>query len=64
MMVFEYRRDKARAERLIMSMIMVRIAAAAYALSLTSGIGELSWKKIARGRVAAGSSRYVGIRSV
>jgi hypothetical protein len=41
---------------LMNSMIAVNMMAAAYALSFTSGIGEVSWKNMARGKVAVGSS--------
>ena len=47
-----------------MSIIDVRITAAAYALSFTSGIGDESWKKIARGKVAVGWFSAVGMLSV
>src|SRR5699024_9867820 len=47
--------------KLINKIKAVRITAAAYALAFTSGIGDPSWKKIAKGRVATGSPRLSGI---
>src|SRR5690554_3458491 len=44
--------------------MIVRISAEAYARPCTSGMGLLSWKKMARGNVAAGSSRYMGMLSL
>ena len=42
---------------------MVRMTAAAYALSCTSACGALSWKNTLRGSVAVGSSGDVGMSS-
>ena len=46
---------------LINRIMMVRMSAEAYALSLTSAMGELIWKNIASGKVAVGCVRDVGI---
>jgi hypothetical protein len=46
---------------LIISIISVNINAEAYALSLTSAMGELIWKKIASGSVAVGCDSEVGM---
>lgn len=46
---------------LISKIIIVRIKAEAYALPLTSSMGEPNWKKIARGSVAVGCESEVGI---
>ena len=44
--------------------MIVKIKAAAYALSCTAGMGLLNWKNTASGKVAAGCPSEVGILSV
>jgi hypothetical protein len=50
--------------KLMIRMMTVNTTAAAYALLRTSSNGELSWKKIDKGSVAAGCISDVGILSV
>lgn len=50
-----------RDSMLIISIIVVSTSADAYALSFTSGTGELSWKNMASGKLAVGWLSDVGM---